>query len=183
MNRASALLISLLGLTVSLGADGSPLDANAPGDVAVRVAVSPTPEFLRRWLATPFEAPVAIKRLHEMTIGETAYVGIIATGYTRNERGSLSLEVDLKIVNPDGTVLFTLPKYARVEGSGVPRGFVMLDPALDFVTEPGDQVGRYHIEALLRDKVSGKSVKGAHSFIVNPERITSAFNGRAPGSV
>jgi hypothetical protein len=41
------------------------------------------------------------------------------------------------------------------------RSFILADPVLDMMIEPGDPIGKYRIEATVHDHVSGKSAVGS----------------------
>ena len=104
--------------------------------------------------------------MHNLKIGQVAYIAFLLTGWSTQENSKIHLEVDCKIINPDGSVLFDLPKYATFRGMIPQAGFVMADPALDFQTGKGDQLGTYRVLATAHDRLSGKSVKGEYSFTV-----------------
>jgi len=143
-----------------------------PGNLQVHVAVSPSPDYVKKWTATPPSSPVTIQRLRELEVGRVAYVAFIVTGYTLTKKAETDLEVDCKIFNPDGSLLFELPKYAKWHAPASTRAFVMANPALDLKIDPGDQLGRYRIVAVVHDRVSGQEASGEYSFEVK-ERLTT----------
>ncbi len=167
--KCGAIVLLLL---VGAGRSAFAIDPAEPGNLVVHVAVSPSPDYVKRWTTTPPSSPVRITRLRELEVGKVAYVAFIVTGYMLTKNGQTDLEVDCKIFNPDGSLLFDLPKYARWRAPATARAFVMTDPALDLKIDPGDPLGKYRIVAVVHDLVSGKNVTGEYSFEVR-ERLTT----------
>jgi hypothetical protein len=167
----SAVVLLLL---IGGGSPGLAINPAEPGSLQVYVAVSPSPDYVKQWTRTPPSAPINITKLRELEVGKVAYVAFIVTGYTLTKNGETDLEVDCKIVNPDGSVLFDLPKYAKWHAHASARAFVMTDPALDLKIDPGDQLGRYRVLAVVRDLMSGVKASGEYSFEVKERPTTGS---------
>ena len=69
--------------------------------------------------------------------------------------------------NPKGQVLFSLPQYAKINGSNEENGFLALDPALDFTLEASDPEGTYKIEGIITDNISGKTAALTYELKLN----------------
>jgi len=145
------LLTTVLLVAVSLAAAVKP---NEPGRLAGYIAVGASPDFLKDWLLPGSPHVPLVKQFH---IGETAYVGFIATGVLPNKSGQASVTVDVRIARPDGSVLFEQTNYATVVGQKCKvAGFVIADPALDLEFDSTDPVGTYSVVAMFHDAVSNK---------------------------
>jgi hypothetical protein len=163
------VLLTLLGLGIPVQA----YKVKEPGDLEVHVTISDSPQFIHDWQTKPSGEPVTISRLEKMKIGDIAFIAFLVTGYTKNDEGHAQVNIDVIVRNPDGTAQFTLNDYSRVRAVPPDDSFVMADPALDYIAEPGDPLGEYRIEAVAHDVLTGKKAEGFSTFIVEPSPAVS----------
>lgn len=156
MKRAAVgvILLALIGLS---GVPG--VEPNPPGKAGGYVAIGTSPDFLDAWRRPPVKGhPPVVPLQREFAIGDTAYVAFIVTGMLPDDHGQANVSVDFKLIKPDGTFMFDEKNCCRVQGpTGSQPHFVVADPALDIIFEPGDPVGRYSLVAVFHDLVSRKA--------------------------
>jgi len=144
------------------------IEPNSPGDLSVIVFVSPTDRFIEEWISTPPEHGPTIKRIQEAKADQLVYVGFIVTGYTTDDNGSTTFDVDVRVVYPSGEELFKKDKFAVYHGAPRSAGFVLADPVLELMIESTDPMGQYTIQAVVHDRVIGKTATGEAVLNITP---------------
>ena len=161
--RSTVALLAVLVVGMAFA-----VDPNAPGDLSVTVFVSPTDKFIEEWFATPAEHGPTIKRIKEARADQLVHVGFVVTGHTAGENGATSLDVDVRVVYPNGEELFKQDKFAKYNGAPKSAGFVLADPVLQLMIESTDPMGQYTIQAVVHDKVTGTTATGETSLNITP---------------
>jgi hypothetical protein len=143
------------------------VDPNTTGKLQLIIGVGATPKYLEEWVSTPTSTPARVDRIKEIKPEQTAYIGFFVTGYSLDKNKNVNCAVDVTIYNPKGQVLFSLPQYAKINGSNEENGFLALDPALDFTLEASDPEGTYKIEGIITDNISGKTAALTYELKLN----------------
>jgi len=155
MNMHRQLIIVLLFLTsFTINA----VEPNPAGQLAVIVALSDSPQYLKTWISTAPEKAAPIPRLRELRPEQVGYAAFIITGIEGDENGKFSYSVSWRLIGPSGQLVYAYSNYAK--GSGKihhQASFYMADPALDIILENNDPSGEYILEATAIDLINGKS--------------------------
>jgi len=163
MRKVMILIVVLLALLI---APALAINPNPPGKLEIIVAISGSPRYIEDWVKKPSSQPIVIKRLKQLKLGGTAYIGFIITGHRTDPNGTPNLEVDYVIRKPDGSIVFQEESAAKVQYKTGEGGFVMADPALDFTVDPGDPLGTWRVEATVRDILEKSEAKGTAKILV-----------------
>lgn len=124
---------------------------------AMLIVTNKPDSFFQAWDKSPSPQ---IFTTTEARRGETVMAVVIFTQCQVDQKGNCNSEVDFKLLRPDGSV------YAEYKGAELLKGKSgLLDYALQlgvanlgFRVEPGDPLGDYKIEAVVRDKFAGIEV-------------------------
>lgn len=161
--RSKSALLAVLISGIAFG-----VEPNAPGDLSVTVFVSPTDRFIEEWMSTPPEHGPTIKRIKEAKADQLVYAGFVVTGHTVDDGGSTALDVDVRVVYPNGEELFEQDKFAVYRGAPKSAGFVLADPVLELMIESTDPMGQYTIQAVAHDRVTGKTATAEAVLNITP---------------
>ena len=164
------LVFSAFEISAETGSTGKAkqlIGPNASGKLQLIIGAGASPKYLQEWVSTPPSTPARVDRIKEVKPEQTTYIGFFVTGYSLDKNKNVNCAVDVTIYNPKGQILFSLPKYAKINGSNKENGFLALDPALDFTLERSDPAGTYRIEGIITDIISGKTAKAAYDLKLN----------------
>jgi hypothetical protein len=138
---------------------------NKEGNLDVLIALSSSPEYLHTWVSTPPESGVPIPRLRQVNPEIPAYAAFIVSGISANNKNQFSYSVSWRLLGPSGKEVYSFPNYAHGKGQlHIRPAFYMADPALDIVMEYKDPVGKYTLEAIAVDNVTGKKARHSYEF-------------------
>jgi hypothetical protein len=171
----------VLLIAVATAGPARAIDAKPAGSLGVDVFVSPSDDFIKEWVETPATHAPVIRRIREAKVGQLVYVGIALTGYTKSPEGKVELKVDVRVLYPDGTILFEKPGFASYTGTATGPGFVLGDPVMEFMVEDGDPLGEYSIVATAYDATTGKKATSKTTLEVTREPMAS-LRGRCDKS-
>ena len=107
------------------------IDATAPGELSVQVAISDDPQFSQKWIASAPSSEFMISRLNEVYPGQAAYIGFLISGHTARPDDRPDVVVSAIVRTPDGTVLFNMADGCAVRYPTGTGGFVIADPAIE----------------------------------------------------
>lgn len=154
-------VLSLILFVIATPGPAGAVDPNAPGDLAISVFVSESPDFIREWVSTPSSHGPTIRRIRSARFNQQVHAGFIVTGYTRQKDLWVNFAIDVQVSDPTGKVILNQTNWARHnEKMPSERSFVLADPVLDLLIESSDPAGRYRIEATVHDQVGRKSASG-----------------------
>lgn len=102
---------------------------------------------IAKWALNPGSGDIG--RMRKVLLGKKIYVPIVVTGINTANLGPDGISADLEFVAPDGKVLNTAKKCCAAKTRGDPRtpGLIVLNPVLDYESEPGDPLGTYELRA------------------------------------
>lgn len=128
---------------------------NQPGEIAVEIVASNSPEYIQKWISTPPSEAVTIKRIKETAPNKLVVISFLVSGMDKDKEGNFSFSVSMNILGPDGKLVFGQRNYARGQGKLPEKAtFIMADPALDLILEPNDPPGLYKVVAQVVDLVT-----------------------------
>lgn len=160
----SYLLIILLTLSSISNAEivSGPIP-NSAGKIGLEIVASGSPSYIKDWLSIPSSEAVTIKRIKDVYPEQLIVVAFLVSGMTADQVGNYSFSISVKIIEPDGKIIFGLRDYAKGQGRQSSRPtFIMADPALDLVLESSDPVGVYKIVAEVTDLVTMKKSRDSY---------------------
>lgn len=162
LNRWICMLLALLSLEVHAALVQGP-EPKQPGDLAVVIVASDSPDYVKNWVATKPSAPITIKRLKVAKPDQLIVAAFLVTGFSANSEHQYSFRVSWYLLKPDGKPLGGERNYATGKGLAPPNAtFVMANPALDIVLEASDPEGTYTLVAQAEDMVSGKKADSSY---------------------
>ena len=161
--KRAVLITVAVFLIASLNAFA--FDPSPTGQLEVIIAVSASPEYIREWVAAHYNQPITIEKVEEIRQNQIVYASVIVSGFGVTEKGGIDLSGDFILLDPNGKVSIKQKDIFRLkEEKGLaPKGFIMLDPALDLMVEDSDPEGVYIFKAVVRDNVLGKTASGEYS--------------------
>jgi hypothetical protein len=126
---------------------------------------------IAKWVLAPGDGDIG--RLRKVALGKKIYTPIVVTGLNTTEFGRPGIVADMEFVAPDGKVLHSIKKCCG-SNRGDPRtpGLVVLNPVLDYESEPGDPLGRYELRATVT--YNGDTFTARESFEVTASSTTAA---------
>jgi len=170
MRLTEALLAAALGLISSTALVAQWNQGGAPvpdtswhksdGDFGAMLILTDKPdEFFAAWETdTP---GVPISETETVRRGSPVMGVVVFTGCAPNEKGLCDATVVYTLLKPDGTV-YGSPHEAElwIGKQPPPRNLIQLSLGnLGVVIEPEDPLGRYLMQAEVRDRVSGKTLR------------------------
>ena len=160
-------LIKQLSLTILLLATFSTyaVAPNHTGNLKIFISLSSSPKYLHTWVSTPPESGAPIPRLRQVNPEVPAYAAFIVSGISANSKNQFSYSVSWRLLGPSGREVYSYPDYAHgKEQLHIRPAFYMADPALDIIMEHKDPAGKYILEAVAKDNVTGKKAKHSYEF-------------------
>ena len=162
---SSPLIVALLAVSVALspGTAAELMRPREAGGLVVVLAAADSPDYIREWLATPYEEGPRLSRLDETAVGEWLYISFLVTGLTPNSEFAYDFTVGYRLLCPDGSILFDEPAQATNRSKGTARrGWVMSNPALDLLFDETDPPGKYTLEVRARDNIARTEATTTH---------------------
>ncbi len=164
------LIFLLCMLPFSALAQQQLMTANKNGKLEIHIMLADNPDFIKQWFQTPPADAPKLKGTHTAVVDRRMTCAFILNGLKVDDKHHYEGIVSVKVIKPDGTVLFEQNDYAGVKATAPDRykdflgAYVMADPALDVVMEKKDDKGKYHIEAIVKDKNSDKTATDSYEF-------------------
>lgn len=157
MNKLVVVLLLLLFSGVSLAEIVKGPSPSEPGDIAVEIVASGSPEYVERWNSTPSVEAQTITRLKQSAPEQLIVISFLVSGMTGNSERKYSFSVSMYVEDPNGKLVLGQRDFARGQGEYfVNPAFIMANPALDLILEESDPLGTYKVFAQVTDLVSGE---------------------------
>ncbi len=149
-------LLALAGCRGTSGLSGpqpGSSEASAePADFQAHLLLADSHRSIAGWAkAAPAERAAVEGMLDQVVYGQRIFVPSVVTGYIPNSDGSVQLQAQLRLLSPDGSVLFENQGSSAQQLDPELGDVVVLDPVYDVVFDPGDPTGTYRFEVTIRD--------------------------------
>lgn len=104
--------------------------------------------------------------------GSTVVAVVVLTNCRSDDKGECNAEVDFKLLRPDGSIYGEHKGAELWQGKPAPhKGNLQLSVGnLAFGVEPDDTLGRYTLQALVRDKVANIEISLTQNIAVLPAK-------------
>jgi hypothetical protein len=164
------LLVPTIALAGWINKSGESLpdsaDRKATGDFGAQMTfVGDENELFKQW-ATP-SMTVDVKTTESVKVNDAVSVFVIFSGCKRDEKGNCSVEMRFRVLQPDGGVYAESPPMEVWEQKPAPPG-KSLELSVQYfkvIIEPKDQLGKYNVQAQVRDNNSGVVLQLSGPFI------------------
>jgi hypothetical protein len=151
-----------------------PLACAAPepatqANLAVRVVVSETNDFIGEWERAPAGQPPQFTSVEHGRRGDDLSVGFFVTGFAVDDGGRVSLRLDFEAFDPTGAVTLAEDGFAVYDGPPPPgRRWLLLQGGLTWSIEESDPTGDWILEMEVTDLVSGERTESRAVVAVVP---------------
>jgi hypothetical protein len=174
--RSLSLLIVLFAVALPSKAqwrqDGRPVADDgwrrSDGPFGAMLVLTDRPkQFLDSWALTSTDFAPTIHRVSEATRGAVVAAMILFTSCQGDSSGKCQVEVDFKVLGPDGGVYAEHREVGIWDSAQPPPDLVQLGKShLMLRIEPGDPLGSYQLYAVARDRIAGRQVSLKQSLSV-----------------
>ena len=129
-----------------------------------KVVVTRSDVYRQRWLYTPADAALVPSLASEFYKGENFFLNLKIIDPARSIKKQFNTVFDVKIMRPNGSVLYHKKKFPGLKGdkSG-DASFYLADGHLKMNIPQKESLGKYDIEVVANDLVSGKFAKSIWS--------------------
>lgn len=121
-------------------------------DLKLKIFFIDSPDKLNEVLHTPFDHTPTIQTINEIKKNQLVHAGFAVTGYKIDADKKLCLDLDVRIIDPNGHLIFSQEPFMQ-DKRVVSRedGQILMDGLLDFLIETNDPSGTYQVSARLID--------------------------------
>jgi hypothetical protein len=107
---------------------------------------------LEEAIKTPYEHAPTIQLMKKAQKNQLVYAGFAVSGFQLDSENKLCLNLDVKIIDPNGKLIFTQEPFIKDERVlSQEGGHLIIDGLLEFLIENSDPSGTYKISARLID--------------------------------
>ena len=136
-------------------------------DLKFEIFFSDSTAFMEEWTKTPYEHSPTIRRISSARIGQLVYGGFAVSGFKLDPDGYAFLELDLRIIDPTGKLLFKKEPFSTTQYKlKSENGIILLSSVLDFLIEDGDPTGQYTISCRLFDNIGKSAVVSDYKLMI-----------------
>lgn len=125
--------------------------------------------FKEKWNNTVGSSIPSISTCNSVFKKQNLFITAIAAGYEADKEGISNVQYAITITKPDKTIYFTQENLPIINGKIANiHNLQMSDAILKIAFEDSDAFGKYTIEIIITDKISGKSKKIDSEITVKP---------------
>ena len=159
-------------------------DRKAVGDFGAQlVFVADEQALIKQW-ATP-SATVDLNTVESVTVNQPISAFVIFSGCQPTTKGVCDVSMQLRVIQPDGTVYYETPAMEVWQDKPAPpaRALQLSARYLKLVVEPHDPRGRFIIQAQVRDANAGVVLSLQKAFGVTDVKSAETHNVIVQGAV
>jgi hypothetical protein len=135
------------------------------GDLRAMLLLTTQPDrFLESWRGP--EEEISLRSAVSVRRGEPIVTFVIFRGCEADANGLCQSSVDFRVLKPDGSEYLSFEDRDLWRGKpALPEGAVQVSAEhLGVVIEPGDPLGRYEVQVVVRDEIANVSLRLSRTF-------------------